>query len=89
MNHKRKSYGWYYAIKCKTTEEKIRICLFSDFQKSHKGKHHTDTELVCIIGDVLVSCVTMLELYYEMKEIEKLCLRPQAQFLPKICVDAK
>ena len=31
----------------RTTEEKIRICLFYDLQKSHKGKHHT--ELICII----------------------------------------
>ena len=31
----------------RTAEEKIRICLFSDLQKSHKGKHHI--ELICII----------------------------------------
>ena len=27
--------------------KKIRICLFSDLQKSHKGTHQT--ELICII----------------------------------------
>ena len=41
-----------HTVGARTTEEKIRICLFSDFQKSRKGKYHT--ELICIIIDSFI-----------------------------------
>ena len=44
MNRKRKSYGWCSAIKCTNNGGKNPHLFF--FQKSHKGKHHT--ELICI-----------------------------------------
>ena len=46
-NRKRKSYSWCSAIKYTNNRGKNpHLFFFSDFQKSHRGKDHT--ELICI-----------------------------------------